>query len=119
MDSHTILVVEDELLVLETLKTVLQDRGYAVLTASNGDEAIQLFIDRYEEIDLVLLDMQMPGKNGGEALEEMQFIDPEVKAFFITGVLVDWESLGALGIIQKPFLTSDLVDKVDSILTAN
>ena len=74
-----------------------------------GDEAVQIFIDRYEDINLVLLDMQMPDKNGAEVLS---FIDANVKAFFVSGVVVDWESLGAIGILQKPFQAKDLAKAV-------
>lgn len=115
-DQQTILVVEDELLIKEFMIAVLKDEGYSILESDCGDEAVQIFIERYEEIDLVLLDMQMPDKNGAEALEEMQFIDEQVKAFFVSGVLVDWESMGALGILQKPFQAKDLAQAVNRIL---
>ena len=115
--QQTILIVEDELLIKEFMIAVLKDEGYNVLETDSGDEAVQIFIDRYEDIDLVLLDMQMPDKNGAEVLEELQFIDANVKAFFVSGVVVDWESLGAIGILQKPFQAKDLAKAVRDILT--
>lgn len=116
-EQQTILVVEDELLIKEFMIAVLKDEGYDVLETDCGDEAVQIFIDHYEDIDLVLLDMQMPGKNGAEVLEELQFIDKNVKAFFVSGVVIDWESLGAIGILQKPFQAKDLAKAVRDILT--
>ncbi len=113
---HTVLIVEDELLVREAISTVLEEESFKILLASNGDEAVEIFIEHYEEIDLVLLDMQMPGKNGDDALEEMQFIDPDIKVIFVTGVLVEWEALGAIGIIQKPFLVKEIVRTVRTAL---
>ena len=98
-----ILLAEDELLVREAARMTLEDDNYTVLLADNGGEAIEIFVDRYEEIDLVLLDVQMPGMNGDDALEQMQFIDPDVKVIFVTGVIIDWQELGVAGIIQKPY----------------
>ncbi len=114
--APTILIVEDELLVREAISTVLAEESFNILLASNGDEAVEIFIEHYEEIDLVLLDMQMPGKNGDDALEEMQFIDPDIKVIFVTGVLVEWEELGAIGVIQKPFLIREIITTVRKVL---
>ena len=87
---------------------ILEDEGYAVSETDCGDDAVGIFIECYEDIDPALLDMQISDMNGAEALELIQFIDAEVKAFFVSGVVVDWESLGVLGILQKPFQTIDL-----------
>ncbi|MGY8827178.1 MAG: response regulator [Candidatus Latescibacterota bacterium] len=112
-----ILFAEDELLVREAARMALEDENYTVLLADNGDEAIGIFVDRYEDIDLVLLDVQMPGMNGDEALKQMQFIDPAVNVIFVTGVIIDWEELGVAGIIQKPYGTGELLRRVKGILT--
>ena len=95
---------------------VLKDEGYAVIKTNCGDDAVEIFIEFYEDIDLVLLDMQMPDKNGAGALVEMQFIDAEVKASFVSGVVVDWESPGALGILQKPIQIKDLAKVVYDLI---
>ena len=113
---QTILIAEDELLVREAARMGLEDANYTVLLASNGDEALDIFVDQYENIDLVLLDVQMPGMNGDEALKQMQFIDPKVKVLFITGVIIDWEELGVVGIIQKPYAASELLRRVQEEL---
>jgi two-component system, cell cycle sensor histidine kinase and response regulator CckA len=110
-----ILLAEDELLVREAARMTLEDDNYTVLLADNGGEAIEIFVDRYEEIDLVLLDVQMPGMNGDDALEQMQFIDPDVKVIFVTGVIIDWQELGVAGIIQKPYGSEELLRRVREI----
>jgi len=113
--QKTILIAEDELLVREAARMALEDENYTVLLADNGDEAIEIFVDQYENIDLVLLDVQMPGMNGDDALEQMQFIDPDVTVIFVTGVIIDWEELGVAGIIQKPYGTDELLRRVREI----
>ena len=110
-----ILLAEDELLVREAARMTLEDDNYTVLLADNGGEAIEIFVDRYEEIDLVLLDVQMPCMNGDDALEQMQFIDPDVKVIFVTGVIIDWQELGVAGIIQKPYGSEELLRRVREI----
>lgn len=115
-EQKIILLAEDELLVREAARMALEDEHYTVLLADNGDEAIEIFVERYEEIDLILLDVQMPGMNGDDALEQMQFIDPNVKVIFVTGVLIDWEELGVAGIIQKPYDNNELLRRVREIL---
>lgn len=110
-----ILLAEDELLVREAARMTLEDDNYTVLLADNGGEALEIFVDRYEEIDLVLLDVQMPGMNGDDALEQMQFIDPDVKVIFVTGVIIDWQELGVAGIIQKPYGSEELLRRVREI----
>ena len=73
-EQQTILIVEDELLIKEFMIAVLKDEGYNVLETDCGDEAVQIFIDRYEDINLVLLDMQMPDKNGAEVLKNCNLL---------------------------------------------
>lgn len=114
--SKTILLAEDELLVREAARMGLEDANYTVLLASNGDETLEIFVEQYENIDLVLLDVQMPGMNGDEALGQMQFIDPEVKVMFVTGVIIDWEELGVARIIQKPYASGELLRRVEELL---
>lgn len=86
--SKTILLAEDELLVREAARMGLEDANYTVLLASNGDEA----------------------------LGQMQFIDPEVKVMFVTGVIIDWEELGVARIIQKPYASGELLRRVEELL---
>ncbi len=114
--TKTILIAEDELLVREAARMGLEDANYTVLLASNGEEALEIFVHHYENIDLVLLDVQMPGMNGDEALSQMQFIDPAVKVMFVTGVIIDWEELGVTGIIQKPYATGELLRRVRELI---
>ena len=115
--QQTILVLEDKFLIHHGFMIgILKDEWYAVSETDCGDDAVGLFIECYEGIDPALLDMQISDMNGAEALEQIQFIDAEVKAFFVSVVVVDWESLGALGILQKPFQAIDLARGVNDLI---
>jgi signal transduction histidine kinase/CheY-like chemotaxis protein len=104
----TILLVDDENLVLFINGEFLESLGYHVLRAGSGEEAIRIYQDQCKTIDLAILDMVMPGKNGHETFSDLQAINPNVKAIIVTGytdeaatqaVLQD----GAAGFIRKPF----------------
>ena len=104
----TILLVDDEDIVLFINGEFLESLGYHVFRAESGEEAIRIYEAQGRTIDLVILDMLMPGKNGQETLHELQSINPKVKAIVATGytdeaatraVLQD----GAAGFIRKPF----------------
>ena len=85
LNGHKILVAEDEPDQLKFIKTVLEDNGATVIQASNGDEALKLA--RSEKPDLITLDLNMPGKDGGEVFERLRK-DPEmasIKVCIITG----------------------------------
>ena len=112
----TILIAEDELLTRMATRATLEDASYTVLEAGDGDEAVDVFFDNFAEIDLVVLDVQMPLLNGHEVLEKMRFVKPDVKVIFLTGVVMDWEDLGAEGIIQKPYDSRMMLRKVQEVL---
>ena len=79
----TILLVDDEPSIIRTLKGLLSDEGYDVLSASNGYEALKII--ESESPDLVLLDVWMPGIDGIETLKEIQKNSPHVQVIIITG----------------------------------
>lgn len=112
MSTSTILIAEDELLVSHAARLELEAAGYAVLDAADGDEAVEIFMDNYDRIDLVLLDLTMPLMNGDDALVQMRFIDPEIKVVLVA----DWEELKVEGIIQKPFGSGEILSKVRELL---
>ena len=106
--TETLLLVEDEGDVLDTGQVMLQGLGYRVLTAMNGEEAIQVYRAHQAEIDLVLTDMVMP-KMGGQALyAALRQINPGVKAVLMSGYslkqdIADLLAKGLKGFVQKPF----------------
>jgi CheY-like chemotaxis protein len=112
-----ILVVEDEEVVRTTVQFLLQKAGYQVELAEDGPRGIAAFRARRDEVDLVLLDFNMPGADGGACLEQMQAIKPGVKVLLSTGYglggahqhLLDDPSVSLL---QKPYALSQLTEAV-------
>ena len=121
LENATILVADDEPVLLALLVDLLQSRGYRVLTAADGVQAVELYEKRRDEIDLVLLDILMPKMDGLEALEKIMKINPKARVLVISGYAhmdkVDaCLEAGALGFIKKPFRISELSDKIWSAL---
>jgi DNA-binding NtrC family response regulator len=85
MRANKILVVDDEPHVCKVLRELFESKGYHVVEAYNGDEALAIHSE--EKPDLVLLDIRMPGKDGIETLKELKARDPEVGVIMVTGVL--------------------------------
>jgi PAS domain S-box-containing protein len=117
----TILLVDDEAMVLEVGAKLLSHMGYEVMKAGGGREAVEIFRKRFREIDLVILDMVMPGKGGGEVFDEMRAIHPDVKVLLLSGYSLDGEAKrimdrGCNGFIQKPFGIHELSMKIGSLV---
>ena len=122
--SGTILLVDDEELLLEPNAELLDEMGYRVLIAASGFRAVDIFRAKHEEIDLVLLDMAMPTMDGRQTFRELKAIDRTVKVLFASG-FTDNDKFknvieeGALGLIRKPFDAHELSGEIDSILHGN
>jgi signal transduction histidine kinase len=106
--SETILLVDDEPAILKVSAALLRRIGYTVLTASSGREATTVFAEQSAEVDLVILDMIMPGSGARGVLAELQKMDPEVTVLLCSGYGPDQETeyllgRGCVGFIQKPF----------------
>jgi two-component system cell cycle sensor histidine kinase/response regulator CckA len=114
----TILLVDDDRAILTLLVRALETR-YSVIEASNGRQAVELFGERSDEIDVVLLDLAMPEMSGYEALAQMQVADPDVKVIVVTGAEAQPDRLpGILGVLTKPFLAEQVLTVVDDVLNA-
>ena len=112
----TILLVDDDSSILVMLEKSLTP-GYDVLTATDADQAIDLFRVGGDAIELVLLDLGMPGMSGCETLAELQLIDADVKVVIITGLDPDEERLpGVAKILAKPFRPAQVVDAVQGVI---
>jgi CheY-like chemotaxis protein len=112
-----VLIVDDDPVLLELLKEVLATCGFEVWAASAGEEAVRLYREHKAVIDVALLDVHMTGVDGPQALFKLQRVNPEVRAFFMSGIATDseWERLRGLGAIQfvsKPFNSADLSRKL-------
>jgi CheY-like chemotaxis protein len=107
-DLPTILVVDDNELIREIAAEMLNKLGYNVLVCRSGNEAVKLYSIHSEKIDLVFIDIIMPGIDGYETYTQLKTINPWIKAYFISGYSVNEKTNrfladGVLGIIQKPF----------------
>lgn len=118
--NENILLVDDEDAVLDVNQEVLETLGYQVIPARSGNEAIELFQER-DDIDLVLLDMIMPGMSGAETFDVLRSINPEIKVILLTGYSLDGQASkilknGCNGFIQKPFRISNLSQMIRKVL---
>ncbi len=119
--ERTILLVDDQTPVLEVGANMLEALGYTVLTASGGKEALSVYGQDREKIELVVLDMIMPAMSGGETYAALKEINPEVKVILSSGYSMNGDAVkildqGCNGFIQKPFTISELSSKIREVL---
>jgi PAS domain S-box-containing protein len=119
--SETILVVDDESAIREFAKQILQRFGYQVLLARSGEEALEIYKGRKDDIGLVLLDLGMPGIGGYTCLRELLKIDPSSQVMIASGYAIDNRmkgilQSGAAGYIGKPYQFRELLVKVRAVL---
>lgn len=120
---ETILLIEDEAIILELGRQMLQSLGYHVLTARDGQEGVALYAAWHAHIDLILLDVVMPRMSGREAFQQLRRINPKAKILLITGyspehVAAELLAQGALGVVQKPYERKELARAVRRALDA-
>jgi len=119
--AGTILLVDDEELILDVGKPILEKLGYKVMVAKGGQEALDLYRKAPDQIDMVILDMIMPDKSGGETYDLLKEINPDVKVILSSGYSGDGQaknilSRGCNGFIQKPFTIKTLSQKIREIM---
>ncbi len=119
--TGTILLVDDEQMVLNVSKDLLEYLGYRVYPAGSGQEAIAVLMEKRDEIDLVILDMIMPGMSGGDTFDCLREINPGIKVLLSSGYSINGEAQhimerGCNGFIQKPFQLEKLSIKIGDIL---
>ena len=115
--SGTILVVEDEELVADLARDILECFGYSVLVVNSGREAIALYRERSRAISTVMLDMIMPEMDGVEVFQRLRAVSPQVKVIVATGFdrapgIDDMLRQSATGFLQKPFRIAELAEAV-------
>jgi len=118
--TGTVLLVDDEDIILEVGKGLIETLGYKVFTARDGKEAVEVYKKNWDKIDLVLMDMVMPNMGGGEAYDRIKEINPRVKVLLSSGYSLDGEAKkilarGCDGFIQKPCTISELSEKIREI----
>jgi CheY-like chemotaxis protein len=119
---ETILLVDDEALIIKVMRSNLEEHGYAVRTADSGERAIEVFEECGDEIDVVILDLGMPGMGGRACLQKLLEIDPDVRVIISSGYGApdDHEeilNLGARGFLAKPHQLADLLSEIDALLS--
>lgn len=119
--KRTILVVEDDEMLLDLLASVLEEHGYPIVRAHDGFESVEQFKRHHAEIALVLTDMGLPHLGGWEAFLEMKKIDPEVKTvmasgFFNPGLKAEMLRAGAVDFVQKPYVMDEVLRKINELI---
>lgn len=120
--NHTVLLVDDEDVIIEVGSQMLEALGYHVLTARSGPEAIQTYQDNLDRIDLVVLDMIMPGMGGREVYMVLNDLNRDVRVLLSSGYDInvhvrDVLDHGCQGFIQKPFNLKQFSAKIHQIIS--
>jgi CheY-like chemotaxis protein len=118
---ETVLLVDDEEMIIDVGSRMLEKLGYETLTASNGSEAIEIYQSRAEDISLVILDMVMPKISGGETFDRLKELNPVIKVILCSGYSIDGQASeilkrGCNAFIQKPFNLKTLSYHIRAVL---
>jgi two-component system, cell cycle sensor histidine kinase and response regulator CckA len=121
MGEETILLVDDEEVITDVSKEILETLGYRVMVAASGKEAVDIYKEKKNNIDLVIMDMIMPQMSGGEAFDILRDINPEIKVILSSGYSLKGQAnkimeRGCRAFLQKPFSIKELSKKVRSVL---
>ena len=119
--TETILLIDDEKMIIEVGRRMIESLGYAVVAVGKGDEALTLYRKRHDHIDLIILDMIMPHMGGKEVFNRIKEINPKAKVLLSSGYSLNGQAQeimaqGCNGFIQKPFDTVELSSKIREIL---
>jgi CheY-like chemotaxis protein len=122
--GETVLVVDDEAAVRSAVREILQPRGYIVLEAGSGEEALRICAGQQGPIHLLLTDVVMPGMSGPEVAQRLAHMRPEMRVLYMSGYSDD--ALIRRGVVeegtaflQKPFMPAALAHKVREVLDAD
>ena len=119
--TEGILVVEDEDLMMDVTLKMLNVLGYRTFSAANGAEALEAYLAKREQIDLVMLDMIMPGMSGEETFWKLKEIRPDLKVILASGYSLNEQATrimenGCRAFLQKPYNTGELSRTVRNVL---
>ena len=120
--SETVLLIDDEDIIIDIGEQILERLGYRALMARSGKEAIEIYQANKNEINIVILDMIMPDMGGGETYDRLKKINPEIRVLLSSGYSIDGQASeimnrGCNGFIQKPFNVEQLSRKIRDILS--
>jgi len=119
--SETILLVDDEPMIIEIGKEMLEKLGYSVVVAQGGLDAVEKITGMGNEIDMVVLDLIMPEMDGGKTFDRIREIQPEIPVMLSSGYAINGQATeimrrGCNGFIQKPFTISEISQKIRKVL---
>ena len=119
--SETLLLIDDEDIIIDIGVQILERLGYRVLMARSGKEAIEIYRANKSKINMVILDMIMPDMGGGETYDRLKKINPEIQVLLSSGYSINGQASeimnrGCNGFIQKPFNVEQLSRKIREIL---
>ena len=119
--TETILLIDDEDMIIDVGKQLLETLGYNVLIAKSGKEALEIYKANKKQIDIVILDMIMPDMGGSETYDKLKKINVGIKVLLSSGYSVEGEATeilnrGCNGFIQKPFNMKQVSQSIRKIL---
>ena len=119
--NETILVIEENEAILDAVRRMLEHFRYTVITASNGEKAIEIYLVEQESIDLVILALNMPGMGGRKCLKRLLEIKPELKTIVTSGYTpaVNFKNIhknGTSVFVEKPYQLEELLRIIRQIL---
>ena len=108
---------------MEVNKELLESMGYTIYAAASGQEGLDIYEEKRDEIDLVILDMVMPGISGGETFDRLRKSNPGIRVLLCSGYSINGQAQSILdrgcnGFIQKPYKMNDLSQKIRELLDA-
>ncbi len=121
LGNESILLVDDEERILTVGREICKALGYSVITVDSGKEALRIYKDRKDKINLVILDMIMPEMNGLETFLALKKLNPDIKVLLSTGYSIDEKAQemlrqGCKGYILKPYSVIDFSHKLREVL---
>ena len=122
--NETILLVDDEENIRKPGEEMLTEFGYEVITAADGEGALELYRKEYEKINLIILDLIMPGMGGSVCLQELMKINPLAKVIIASGYSINGSEkevieAKAKGFIRKPYNVREMLNLVREVLDRN
>ena len=122
--GKTVLLVDDESMVLEVGKAILQRLGYRVVTAESGEAAVKHLQEARDVIGCAVLDLTMPGMDGKETLVQLRALAPELPVVISSGLAIDqvagqFKGIPGIAVIQKPYQVADLSATIQDLLAAS